>query len=98
MLVSFLKANSLSEFSFEQQEQTKTYVEENSSKTFYHSDSDTLNSYLARIDNFILEVPAACSASSPARDMPVRLFKEQYAIEKDLLGHSEKIFEYLYGF
>ena len=56
-------------------------MEEDSSKTVYRSDADTLQSSLARIGNFIMGVLAAYSASSPARDLLDRLFNEQYIIE-----------------
>ena len=80
-LVKFLKSVTLSCLSHEQQEQAKAYVEEDSSKTVYRSDADTLQSSLARIGNFIMGVLAAYSVSSPARDLLDRLFNEQYVIE-----------------
>ena len=80
-LVKFLKSVTLSCLSHEQQEQAKAYVEEDSSKTVYRSDADTLQSSLARIGNFIMGVLAAYSVSSPARDLLDRLFNEQYIIE-----------------
>ena len=43
----------------EQEERAKEYLKEDSSKTVYRSDSDTLQSNLARIGNFIVENPVA---------------------------------------
>jgi IS5 family transposase len=79
-LVKFLKSCTLSNLSPEQAEQAKAYMEEDSSKTVYRSDADTLQSNLASIGNFIMEVLAAYPASSPARDLLDRLFGEQYVI------------------
>ena len=52
-LVKFLKTCTLSDLSPEQEEQAKEYLKEDSSKTVYRSDSDTLQSNLARICNII---------------------------------------------
>lgn len=48
-LVKFLKTCTLTHLSPEQEERAKEYLKEDSSKTVYHSDSDTLQSNLARI-------------------------------------------------
>lgn len=80
-LVKFLKTCTLSDLSPEQEERAKEYLKEDSSKTVYRSDSDTLQSNLARIGNFIMEMLAAFPAASPAHDLLQRLFDEQYAVK-----------------
>ena len=55
-LVKFLKTCTLSDLSPEQEEQAKEYLKEDSSKTVYRFDSDTLQSNLARIGNIITSV------------------------------------------
>lgn len=80
-LVKFLKTCTLSDLSPEQEERAKEYLKEDSSKTVYRSDSDTLQSNLARIGNFIMEMLATFPATSPAHDLLQRLFDEQYAVK-----------------
>lgn len=79
-LVKFLKTCTLTHLSPEQEERAKEYLKEDSSKTVYRSDSDTLQSNLARIGNFIMEMLAAFPATSPAHDLLQRLFDEQYVV------------------
>lgn len=81
-LVKFLKTCTLSDLSPEKEELAKEYLKEDSSKTVYRSDSDTLQSNLARIGNFIMEMLATFPATSPAHDLLQRLFdEEQYAVK-----------------
>ena len=80
-LVKFLNANNLSALSPELQEQAKAYLEEDSSKTVYRSDADTLQSRLSLIGGFIMEVLAAYQDTVPVYDLLHRLFDEQYTIE-----------------
>lgn len=80
-LVKFLKTCTLSNLSPEKEELAKEYLKEDSSKTVYRSDSDTLQSNLARIGNFIMEMLATFPATSPAHDLLQRLFDEQYAVK-----------------
>ena len=80
-LVKFLKANNLSVLSPEQQEQAKGYLEEDSSKTVYRSDADTLQNRLALIGGFIMEVLAAYQDTAPVCGLLHRLFDEQYTVE-----------------
>ena len=80
-LVKFLKANNLSVLSPEQQEQAKGYLEEDSSKTVYRSDADTLQNRLALIGGFIMEVLAAYQDTAPVYGLLHRLFDEQYTVE-----------------
>ena len=79
-LVKFLKTCTLSDLSPELEEWAKEYLKEDSSKTVYRSDSDTLQSNLARIGNFIMEMLVAFPVTSPAHDLLQRLFDEQYVI------------------
>ena len=79
-LVKFLKSCTLSCLSPGQVEQAKAYMKEDSSKTVYRSDADTLQGKLAGIGNFIMELLAVYPASSPTRDLLDRLFDEQYVI------------------
>ena len=79
-LVKFLKTCTLTHLSPEQEERAKEYLKEDSSKTVYRSDSDTLQSNLARIGNFIMELLAVFPATSPAPDLLQRLFDEQYVV------------------
>ncbi len=71
----------LTHLSPEQEERAKEYLKEDSSKTVYRSDSDTLQSNLARIGNFIMEMLAAFPATSTAHDLLQRLFDEQYVVK-----------------
>lgn len=80
-LVKFLKANNLSVLSPEQQEQAKGYLEEDSSKTVYRTDANTLQNRLALIGGFIMEILAAYQDTAPVYDLLHRLFDEQYTIE-----------------
>ena len=80
-LVKFLKANNLSVLSPEQQEQAKGYLEEDSSKTVYRTDADTLQNRLALIGGFIMEILAAYLDTAPVYGLFHRLFDEQYTIE-----------------
>ena len=80
-LVKFLKANNISVLSPEQQEQAKGYLEEDSSKTVYRTDADTLQNRLALIGGFIMEILAAYLDTAPVYGLLHRLFDEQYTIE-----------------
>ena len=80
-LVKFLKTCTLSDLTPEKEELAKEYLKEDSSKTVYRSDSDTLQGNLARIGNFIMEMLATFPATSPAHDLLQRLFDEQYAVK-----------------
>ena len=80
-LVKFLKANNLFVLSPEQQEQAKGYLEEDSSKTVYRTDADTLQNRLALIGGFIMEILAAYLDTAPVYGLLHRLFDEQYTIE-----------------
>ena len=79
-LVKFLKTCTLAHLSPEQEERAKGYLKEDSSKTIYRSDSDSLQSNIAIIGNFIMEILAAFPATSPAHDLLQRLFDEQYVV------------------
>ena len=92
-LVKFLKANSLSVLSPEQQEQAKACLGEDSSKTVYRSDADTLQNRLALIGGFIMEILAAYQDTAPVYGLLHRLFDEQYTIEdgKALLRDKKSV-------
>ncbi len=80
-LVKFLKANNLSVLSPEQQEQAKGCLGEDSSKSVYRSDADTLQNRLALIGGFLMEILAAYQDTAPVYGLLHRLFDEQYTIE-----------------
>ena len=80
-LVKFLKANDLSCLSAELQEQAKSYLGEDSSKTVYRSDADTLQNHLSQIGGFIMKVLAAYPDSVSFYALLKRLFDEQYTVE-----------------
>lgn len=92
-LVKFLKANNLSVLSPDQQEQAKGYLEEDSSKTVYRSDADTLQNRLALIGGFIMEILAAYQDTAPVYGLLHRLFDEQNTIEdgKALLRDKKSV-------
>lgn len=81
-LVKFLKANILSRLSAEQQEQAKSYLGEDPSKTVYRSDADTLQSRLSQIGGFIMDVLAAYPDTASFHSLLKRLFDEQYTVEE----------------
>ena len=58
-LVKFLKTCTLTRLSPMQEEQANEYLTEDSSKTVYRSVSETLQSNIARIGNFIMEMLVA---------------------------------------
>lgn len=80
-LVKFLKANSFSNLSSEQQGMAKSYLDEDSSKTVYRSDADTLQNRLVQIGGFIMEILAVYPDTASVHGLLKRLFEEQYVIE-----------------
>lgn len=80
-LVKFLKTCTLARLSPKQEEQANEYLTEDSSKTVYRSDSDTLQSNIARIGNFIMEMLVAFPAATVSHNLLKRLFDEQYVVE-----------------
>lgn len=82
-LVRFLKTCMLTKLSTEQEERAKAYLKEDSSKTVYRSDAESLQSNLAIIGNFIMEMLAAFPETSPEHNLLQRLFEEQYVIEDE---------------
>lgn len=80
-LVRFLKTCTLTKLSPEQEERAKVYLEEDSSKTVYRSDSESLQSNLAIIGNFIMDMLVAFPETSPEHDLLQRLFDEQYVVK-----------------
>lgn len=82
-LVKFLKSCALASLSPNQEERAETYLKEDSSKTVYRSDADTLQGKLSRIGSFIMEMLAAFPDASAGRDLLQRLFEEQYVVDDD---------------
>lgn len=80
-LVKFLKTCTLTRLSPKQEEQANEYLTEDSSKTVYRSDSETLQSNIARIGNFIMEMLVAFPATTVSHNLLKRLFDEQYIVE-----------------
>ena len=80
-LARFLKTCTLTKLSTEQKERAKAYLEEDSSKTVYRSDSESLQSSLAIIGNFIMDMLVAFPETSPEHNLLQRLFDEQYVVK-----------------
>ena len=80
-LVKFLKSNDLSCLPVELQEQAKSYLGEDSSKTVFRSDADTLQNRLSLIGGFIMEVLATYPDCASYHSLLKRLFDEQYNVE-----------------
>ena len=80
-LVKFLKSNDLSCLPVELQEQAKSYLGEDSSKTVFRSDADTLQNRLSLIGGFIMEVLATYPDFASFHSLLKRLFDEQYTVE-----------------
>lgn len=80
-LVKFIKANGFSNLSSEQQGMAKSYLDEDSSKTVYRSDTDTLQSRLSQIGGFIMEILAVYPDTASVYGLLNRLFDDQYVIE-----------------
>lgn len=80
-LVRFLKTCALTKLSPEQQERAKAYLKEDSLKTVYRSDSESLQSNLAIIGNFIMDMLVAFPETSPEHNLLQRLFDEQYVVK-----------------
>ena len=80
-LVRFLKTCALTKLSPEQQERAKAYLKEDSLKAVYRSDSESLQSNLAIIGNFIMDMLVAFPETSPEHNLLQRLFDEQYVVK-----------------
>lgn len=80
-LVKFLKTCTLTRLSPIQEEQANEYLTEDSSKTVYRSDSETLQSDIARIGNFIMEMLVTFPDTTVSHNLLKRLFDEQYTVE-----------------
>lgn len=80
-LVRFLKTCTLTKLSSKQEERAKAYLKEDSLKTVYRSDSESLQSNLAIIDNFIMDMLVAFPETSPEHNLLQRLFDEQYVVK-----------------
>lgn len=80
-LVRFLKTCALTKLSSKQEERAKAYLKEDSLKTVYRSDSESLQSNLAIIGNFIMDMLVAFPETSPEHNLLQRLFDEQYVVK-----------------
>lgn len=80
-LVRFLKTCALTKLSSKQEERAKAYLKEDSLKTVYRSDSESFQSNLAIIGNFIMDMLVAFPETSPEHNLLQRLFDEQYVVK-----------------
>lgn len=80
-LVRFLKTCALTKLSSKQEERAKAYLKEDSLKTVYRSDSESLQNNLAIIGNFIMDMLVAFPETSPEHNLLQRLFDEQYVVK-----------------
>lgn len=80
-LVRFLKTCALTKLSSKQEERAKAYLKEDSLKTVYRSDSESLQSNLAIIGSFIMDMLVAFPETSPEHNLLQRLFDEQYVVK-----------------
>ena len=81
ILTKFLKENSLSHLPLEKQEVARTYLSEDSSKTIYRSDTDTILSRLSQIGVFIKDVVDNYPDSASNYSLLKELFDEQFIIK-----------------
>ena len=82
-LVKFLKANALDCLPKELREQSDAYLREDGSKTVYRSDSDTLQSHLQAIGDFIHSILQQFTNECPLYALLDRVFSEQYLVGED---------------
>ena len=82
-LAKYLKANTLDRLPKELREQADAYLKEDGSKTVYRSDSDTLQSRLQAIGDFIHSILRQFTDESPLYALLSRVFSEQYLVGED---------------
>ena len=82
-LVKFLKGNVLDRLPDDIRLQADAYLKEDSSKTVYRSDSDTLQSRLQAIGDFIHAILQQYHAESSNYGLLKRVFDEQYLTGED---------------
>ena len=82
-LVKYLKTNTLDRLPKELREQADAYLKEDGSKTVYRSDSDTLQSRLQAIGDFIHSILRQFTDESPLYALLSRVFSEQYLVGED---------------
>ena len=80
-LQKFLKAVGVECLKPEFRELAESYLDEDSSKTVYRSDADTLQSRLAQIGSFILRLLSEYKEDDPCCALLRRVFGEQYTVE-----------------
>ena len=82
-LEKFLKDGALTGLPEELREKAEDYLKEDSSKTVYRSDSETLQSRLQTIGEFIHAVLGQSHVEYPHYDLLRRVFGEQYTVSDD---------------
>ena len=82
-LVKFLKGNVLDRLPDDMRLQAEAYLKEDSSKTVYRSDSDTLQSRLQAIGDFTHAILQQYHAESSNYGLLKRVFDEQYLTGED---------------
>lgn len=82
-LVKFLKANILDSLPKNLREKAEAYIREDSSKTVYRSDSDTLQSHIQSIGDFIHDILQHYPKESALYGLLDRVFGEQYLVSED---------------
>lgn len=82
-LAMFLKDKPLSRLSVELRQQAESYMNEDSSKTVYRSNRDTLQSCLQGIGEFIWLILRQFNAEDAGYVLLKRVFDEQYLISDD---------------
>ena len=82
-LAKFLKGNVLDGLPEEVRQQAESYMKEDSSKTVYRSDSDTLQSRLHTIGEFIHSILRLFPAEASVYALLKRVFDEQYLVGED---------------
>jgi len=82
-LVKFLKGNALDRLPDDMRLQAEAYLKEDSTKTVYRSDSDTLQSRLQAIGDFIHAILQQYHGESSNYGLLKRVFDEQYLTGED---------------
>ena len=80
-LQKFLKSAEVCSLTAELQELAKAYLGEDSSKTVYRSDADTLQSHFAQIGSFIHQLLSGYRDDDPCCALLRRVFDEQYTMK-----------------
>ena len=89
-LVVFLKAIAIEHLDAALTEQAKEYLAEDSTKTVYRSDKDTLNNRLQAIGNYIHKVLESVSETAPKYELLKRVFNDQYEVVEGVVKLRDK--------